>query len=166
MCDSRWGDNVSRGHKAIPSILPPFSYVGITDRRHDEPAVSQRGRQYDSAILLWAHHPSLKRSSYCSTEGPKGGRNGIQIPEPRKSSIGTVSSNESLSNTAHRAPKLGELGQLILNLVNVIPAGVVVFFPSYNILDTVRRLWSADRTVEKIGSRKKVSAPSWGGFCV
>lgn len=54
-------------------------------------------------------------------------------------------------------PKFSELGQLLLNLVNVVPAGMVVFFSSYSTLDTVRRLWSMDRTLEKIGLRKKVS---------
>lgn len=51
---------------------------------------------------------------------------------------------------------LGELGQLLLNLVNVVPAGMVVFFSSYNVLNTVRRLWMTDGTLEKIGVRKKV----------
>jgi len=46
-----------------------------------------------------------------------------------------------------------------VNLVNVVPAGVVVFFSSYGILGTVRRLWTADKTLEKIGLRKKVSLP-------
>ena len=55
-------------------------------------------------------------------------------------------------------PKFGELGQLLLNLVNVVPAGMVVFFSSYSTLDTVRRLWVTDKTLEKIGLRKKVSA--------
>ncbi|KAF9651319.1 DNA repair helicase [Thelephora ganbajun] len=50
----------------------------------------------------------------------------------------------------------GELGQLLLNLVNVVPAGMVVFFSSYRILDAVRRLWIADKTLEKIELRKKV----------
>lgn len=54
-------------------------------------------------------------------------------------------------------PKLGELGQLLLNLVNVVPAGLVVFFSSYSILNTVRRLWITDKTLDRIGLRKKVS---------
>jgi len=49
-----------------------------------------------------------------------------------------------------------ELGQLLLNLVSVVPAGMVVFVSSYSALDTVRRLWTADKTLEKIGLRKKV----------
>lgn len=53
---------------------------------------------------------------------------------------------------------LGELGQLLLNLVNVVPAGMVVFFSSYNILDTVHKMWAADGTLEKIQIRKKVSS--------
>ena len=44
-----------------------------------------------------------------------------------------------------------------MNLVNVVPAGAVVFFSSYSTLGTVRRLWTADKTLEKIVLRKKVS---------
>lgn len=53
--------------------------------------------------------------------------------------------------------KFGELGQLLLNLVNVVPAGMVVFFSSYNVLNTVRKLWMTDGTLGKIGVRKKVN---------
>ena len=60
-------------------------------------------------------------------------------------------------------PKFDELGQLLVNLVNVVPAGVVIFFPSYHVLDTVRKLWMADKTLEKIGMRKKVSVVGQGG---
>jgi hypothetical protein len=60
--------------------------------------------------------------------------------------------------------KFGELGQLLVNLVNVVPAGMVVFFSSYSTLDTVRRLWVADKTLEKIGARKRVSPVDRGGF--
>ena len=73
MCDSCRGDNVSSKYKAIPSIPPLLSYVGIADHRHDEPVISQRGRQHDSAILLWAHHSPLKCSGCCSAEGPERG---------------------------------------------------------------------------------------------
>ena len=44
-----------------------------------------------------------------------------------------------------------------MNLVNVVPAGVVVFFSSYGTLGTARRLWTADKTLERIGFLKKVS---------
>jgi len=60
--------------------------------------------------------------------------------------------------------KLGELGQLLLNLVNVVPAGMVVFFSSYNVLNTVRMLWMTDGTLEKIGVRKKVNRVHWDRF--
>ena len=44
-----------------------------------------------------------------------------------------------------------------MNIANVVPAGVVVFFSSYSTLGTVRKLWTADKTLERIGFRKKVS---------
>jgi len=39
-----------------------------------------------------------------------------------------------------------ELGQILLNLINVIVAGVVVFFPSYTFLRSAKAVW------EKVGS--------------
>lgn len=65
----------------------------------------------------------------------------------------------------HFYSKFHELGQLLINLVNVVPAGMVVFFSSYHILNTVRRLWMENKTLEKIGLRKKVSVVDLGGYC-
>ena len=62
--------------------------------------------------------------------------------------------------------KFGELGQLLLNLVNVVPAGMVVFFSSYSTLDIARRLWTTDKTLEKIGLRKKVRVFDYCVFSV
>jgi len=56
------------------------------------------------------------------------------------------------------------LGQLLLNLVSVVPAGMVVFFSSYSTLDNARRLWTADKTLEKITLRKKVNVLVPRGF--
>ncbi|KAF3928382.1 hypothetical protein ABW21_db0208315 [Orbilia brochopaga] len=46
-----------------------------------------------------------------------------------------------------------ELGRTILNLCNVIPHGVVAFFPSYSYLETVVKIWDA-----KVGGAGQSSA--------
>lgn len=51
---------------------------------------------------------------------------------------------------------MSELGQILVNLVNIIPAGLVVFFPSYKFLNTVQRLWANSKVLEKIAARKTV----------
>ncbi|KIJ59456.1 hypothetical protein HYDPIDRAFT_118436 [Hydnomerulius pinastri MD-312] len=51
---------------------------------------------------------------------------------------------------------LNELGQLILNFCNVVPGGMVVFFPSYSALSFAQRSWSAAQLLDKIGTKKKV----------
>ncbi|KAF9219229.1 DNA repair helicase [Gyrodon lividus] len=51
---------------------------------------------------------------------------------------------------------LSELGQLILNLCNVVPGGLVVFFPSYSSLGCARKTWNAAHLLHKFGLKKKV----------
>ncbi|KIJ17945.1 hypothetical protein PAXINDRAFT_72571, partial [Paxillus involutus ATCC 200175] len=51
---------------------------------------------------------------------------------------------------------LTELGQLISNLCNVIPGGMVVFFPSYSSLNCAQKTWNTTHLLDKIGVKKKV----------
>jgi hypothetical protein len=51
---------------------------------------------------------------------------------------------------------LTELGQIILNLMNVVPRGMIVFLPSYAFLDEVMKMWKRSGAWEKMGSKKKV----------
>jgi len=51
---------------------------------------------------------------------------------------------------------LKELGQLILNVVNVIPDGVVIFFPSYHYLNEVWEFWNNNNYTKQIKTKKKI----------
>ncbi|KAG1743296.1 helicase C-terminal domain-containing protein [Suillus paluster] len=51
---------------------------------------------------------------------------------------------------------VSELGQIILNFCNVVPGGMVVFFPSYASLNFAREVWSQSRLLDKFGVKKKV----------
>ncbi|KAI6039688.1 helicase C-terminal domain-containing protein [Pisolithus marmoratus] len=51
---------------------------------------------------------------------------------------------------------LKELGQTILNLCNIVPRGVIVFFPSYSSLGFAKKTWRTDRALEKFEAKKKV----------
>lgn len=54
-------------------------------------------------------------------------------------------------------PKVvAELGQTLLNFVNVIPAGVVVFFPSYNFLRSAKAAWERAGTLQKFSIKREV----------
>jgi len=53
--------------------------------------------------------------------------------------------------------KLKELGQLILNVVNVIPDGIVIFFPSYLYLNEVYEFWDKNNYLKQIENKKKVN---------
>ncbi|KZT72447.1 DNA repair helicase [Daedalea quercina L-15889] len=57
-----------------------------------------------------------------------------------------------------------ELGQILLNLVNVVPAGMVVFLPSYSFLNVVMAQWQKSGLVAKLNGKKKVfSEPQSAG---
>ncbi|QRV77770.1 chromosome transmission fidelity protein 1 [Ceratobasidium sp. AG-Ba] len=51
-----------------------------------------------------------------------------------------------------------ELGQSLLNLVNLVPNGFVVFLPSYAFLSVVKASWtkSGNKVLDRLGKKKKV----------
>ncbi|KAK0201976.1 helicase C-terminal domain-containing protein [Desarmillaria ectypa] len=51
---------------------------------------------------------------------------------------------------------IGELGQIILNLTNIVPGGMIVFFPSYRFLNTSKDTWKTGGVIEKFNAKKKV----------
>ncbi|KYQ51038.1 putative ATP-dependent RNA helicase DDX11 [Trachymyrmex zeteki] len=51
---------------------------------------------------------------------------------------------------------LDELGRALLNLCNVVPAGIVVFFPSYNYEDTVFKHLDKSGIIFKISTKKRI----------
>ncbi|TIC06905.1 DNA repair helicase [Wallemia mellicola] len=51
---------------------------------------------------------------------------------------------------------LNELGMIIQNLVNLVPDGLVIFFPSYGYLNTVESHWKASGLLKRIEQKKKV----------
>ncbi|KAG0700431.1 DNA repair helicase [Suillus ampliporus] len=51
---------------------------------------------------------------------------------------------------------VSELGQIILNFCNVVPGGMVVFFPSYTSLNFAREAWSQSGLLDKFSVKKKV----------
>ncbi|XP_024882289.1 ATP-dependent DNA helicase DDX11 [Temnothorax curvispinosus] len=51
---------------------------------------------------------------------------------------------------------LDELGRALLNLCNVVPAGIVVFFPSYNYEDTVFKHLDKSGIISKISAKKRI----------
>lgn len=54
---------------------------------------------------------------------------------------------------------MDEVGQSIVNLCNVIPDGIVCFFPSFTYLDQVYKRWASSESnniLDRIQKRKKV----------
>jgi len=51
---------------------------------------------------------------------------------------------------------MAELGQILLNLINVIAAGVVVFFPSYTFLRSAKSVWEKAGSLEKFLMKREV----------
>ncbi|KAI0710304.1 DNA repair helicase [Cerioporus squamosus] len=51
---------------------------------------------------------------------------------------------------------LAELGQILLNFANIVPAGMVVFVPSYGFLHAVTEKWRSGGVLDKLNAKKKV----------
>jgi chromosome transmission fidelity protein 1 len=51
---------------------------------------------------------------------------------------------------------MNELGQILTNLVTLVPDGIVVFFPSYSFLNAVRAKWKETGILDRLGLKKTV----------
>ncbi|KAJ3002330.1 hypothetical protein NUW54_g5905 [Trametes sanguinea] len=53
---------------------------------------------------------------------------------------------------------MSELGQILFNFANIVPGGMVVFVPSYSVLNAVMKVWRSSGLLEKLNAKKKRSA--------
>jgi chromosome transmission fidelity protein 1 len=53
-------------------------------------------------------------------------------------------------------PQIAEVGQIILNFASMIPAGMIVFVPSYAFLNSVVAAWTKSGLWQKMAAKKKV----------
>ncbi|KAF8073637.1 helicase C-terminal domain-containing protein [Lyophyllum atratum] len=53
------------------------------------------------------------------------------------------------------ATVIAELGQILLNFSSIVPAGLIVFFPSYNFLNAAKAVWHKNGLLDKFGVKKK-----------
>ncbi|KAL9711123.1 ATP-dependent DNA helicase chl1 [Leucoagaricus gongylophorus] len=83
------------------------------------------------------------------------------VPEENLQAL-VVSKSPRGNDVEYKADKQGdpqvvaELGQILLNLINVIPAGVVVFFPSYTFLRSAKAVWQKAGQLEKFLMKREV----------
>ncbi len=56
--------------------------------------------------------------------------------------------------------QMDELGRVVYNVCNIVPGGVVVFFPSYEYERAVHAHWEANGFLGRIGAKKRVSIRS------
>lgn len=57
---------------------------------------------------------------------------------------------------------MDEIGRILCNLCNVVPGGVICFFPSYEYQHQVHAHWDKSGLLARLAVRKKVSDPSEG----
>ncbi|KAF9257517.1 DNA repair helicase [Marasmius fiardii PR-910] len=82
--------------------------------------------------------PSTNLLTLAVTEGPRG--NDLEYKASRQTDPSAID----------------ELGQIILNFTHQIPAGMVVFFPSYAFLSRSKEAWQANKMLDKFASKKKI----------
>ncbi|CAA7261430.1 unnamed protein product [Cyclocybe aegerita] len=101
---------------------------------------------------LFLHLPSEKITSFSC---------GHIIPESNLQAL-VVGKGPSGGELEFKADKQGDpaiisqLGQVLLNFANIVPAGMIVFFPSYKFLNTAKALWAKSGTLEKYAAKKQV----------
>ncbi|KAF8967073.1 helicase C-terminal domain-containing protein [Flammula alnicola] len=51
---------------------------------------------------------------------------------------------------------IAQLGQVLLNFASIVPAGMIIFFPSYKFLNTAKSVWVSSGTLAKFATKKEV----------
>ncbi|KJA17484.1 hypothetical protein HYPSUDRAFT_146538 [Hypholoma sublateritium FD-334 SS-4] len=51
---------------------------------------------------------------------------------------------------------IAQLGQILLNFANIVPAGMIIFFPSYKFLNAAKGFWTGGGMLSKFSSKKEV----------
>ena len=59
-------------------------------------------------------------------------------------------------NTRSDPKYLSALGQIVIMILKIVPKGVLVFFPSYGLLNSTREFWQANGIWTRIDSVKKI----------
>jgi chromosome transmission fidelity protein 1 len=49
------------------------------------------------------------------------------------------------------------LGQILLNFARIVPGGLVVFLPSYNVLRAAMKVWEETKLLDNLRTKKKVA---------
>ncbi|KAL1748373.1 helicase C-terminal domain-containing protein [Schizophyllum fasciatum] len=82
--------------------------------------------------------PASNLQTLVVTKGPKGGP--IEYKADRQKDPAAIE----------------ELGQILFNLACITPKGMVVFFPSYNFVNTAKAAWTQSGTLARLEGKKKV----------
>ena len=59
-------------------------------------------------------------------------------------------------NTRSDPKYLNALGQIVIMLLKIVPKGVLVFFPSYGLLNSTREFWQREGIWTRIDNIKKI----------
>ena len=90
-------------------------------------------------------------------KGPRGGDLHFKFDQRNnQQSVWSPSLLRGLRSLFH-VLQISELGQIILNLVNIVPAGMVVFLPSYSFLNAVTAEWKKSGLITKLDAKKKAN---------
>jgi len=101
---------------------------------------------------LFSHLPSEKITSFSC---------GHIIPEENLQTL-VVNKGPGGGDLEFKADKqndpttIAQLGQVLLNFTSVVPAGMIVFFPSYKFLNTAKAMWLKTGMLDKFALKKPV----------
>ena len=98
--------------------------------------------------------PSSNLLALVVGRGPSG--TPLQFKYSQRSNVEMVFPPFVMMTSFWLVSQMNELGQTLVNLIRLIPDGVVIFVPSYSFLSTIRKAWESNGLMRKLESRKKV----------
>jgi chromosome transmission fidelity protein 1 len=100
--------------------------------------------------------PTENLKTLVVTRGPTG--NELIYKHQQQKDLNTVCSKfqQFVSITSTLRYQVTELGQILFNLTNLVPDGMVVFVPSYAFLNAIKRHWETNGMLSKFAAKKRV----------
>jgi len=107
--------------------------------------------------------PAKNLKTLVVSRGPTG--NALLFKHKQQKDPAVVRTREYIWHSfVNRCLQINDLGQILTNLVTIVPDGLVVFFPSYSFLNTARTKWKETGLLDRLGLKKPVFLLSFAFF--
>ena len=104
---------------------------------------------------MWSYHSKGKSANPGHSQGTQWCKTRVQVGEAEGLHNSEIVDRIVFCDLLIER-QVSQLGQVLSNFVNIIPAGMIVFFPSYRFLNFSKESWTKSGMLDKFARKKRV----------